>query len=289
MAILHDDEPVEEFNAPPRRFPGAKALVAGTCLLATLWLARDLPIGRWLGVGGEAPPPVMASRLPSAPQPVSATPAMVPPQSAATQPQPSPPAAILSALPPSIVANEAPLNGTDPTRATLIDQIGALQMQLVLARLKRELAQTQAETAKLAPDLAGEASGVEALLDRMAERDGVRGGRGLAVQAVFGRDGEWAARLMLPGEGARVVRTGDLLADRWRVESIDERSVVLVALHGEARQVLRPGVGMPRASEFDSEAPTPATRPAKAATPPAASPDAAIAQAPIAAQMLRPR
>jgi type IV pilus biogenesis protein PilP len=204
-------------------------------------------------------------------------------------PQPLPPAVILSASQsPSVVANKPPPKGTDPTRATLIDQIGALQMQLVLARLKRELAQTQAETAKLAPDLAGEASGVEALLDRMAERDG-RGARGPAVQAVFGRDGEWAARLLLPGEGSRVVRSGDLLADRWRVESIDERSVVLVALHGDARQVLRPGIGTPRADEFDSEVPIPAARPAKAAAAPAASQEAAIAQAPVAAQMLRPR
>jgi hypothetical protein len=74
------------------------------------------------------------------------------------------------------------------------------------------------------------------------------------------------------------------------VESIDERSVVLVALHGDARQVLRPGVGTPRTSEFDAEDSGPAARPPKSATLPAApAQDAAIAQAPVAAQLLRPR
>ncbi len=104
------------------------------------------------------------------------------------------------------------------------------------------MAQAQAETSKLAPDLGGDAGGVEALLDRMADRDGARL-RGLAVQAVFGRDGDWAARLTLPGEGSRVVRKGDVLADRWRVESIEERAVVLVATHGDARQGVAPRRG----------------------------------------------
>jgi type IV pilus biogenesis protein PilP len=262
-----------------------------------LWLARDLPVRRWLGLGADLPP-MAAQRAPAQPAAAPPTPAPTPvtqpPANTAPSfapPQQSLPAIAPPAAPtPQTAAVEPPPVGTDPARATLIDQIGALQMQLVLARLKRELAQAQAETSKFAADT-GEPAGVEALLDRMAERDGARSVRGLAVQAVFGRDGDWAARLLLPGEGSRLVRKGDVLADRWRVDSIDERAVVLVALHGDARQVLRPGAGAPRATDFEGDEPAPprpAPKPASAGAPAAAA-DAAIAQAPVAGSMLRGR
>ncbi|GIL40440.1 type IV pilus biogenesis protein PilP [Roseiterribacter gracilis] len=292
MAILHEDEAAEAFDTPRAKFPIAKAVIAGVCVLATLWLARDLPLARWVGLGGgDAPPPVIARPQPQPAAPAPAPQVVAPPAATTTPTGFVPPQQLLqpnlqTAPQPAPVANDPPPVGTDPARATLIDQIGAVQMQLVLARLKRELAQAQSETSKLGYDTGGEPAGVEALLDRMADRDGVRP-RGLAVQAVFGRDGDWAARLTLPGEGSRVVRKGEVLNDRWRVESIDERSVVLVAVHGEARQVLRPGVGTPRATDYEGDEPAP--RPATKAAPAAPPPDAAVTQAPVAGSMLRTR
>jgi type IV pilus biogenesis protein PilP len=284
MAILHDNETVEEFDAQRAKFPAAKAAIAGLCLLATLWLARDVSFGRWVGLTGDAPPPGATARPAAVAAPAVTASGTTPPATGFVPPQQILPPSLQTtiAAPAVPAASDPPPVGTDPTRATLIDQIGAPQMQLVLARLKRDLAQAQAETSKLGGDTG--ADGVEALLDRMADRDGARP-RGLAVQAVFGRDGDWAARLTLPCEGSRVVRRGEVLNDRWRVESIDERSVVLVAVHGDARQVLRLGVGTPRATDFDGDEPAP--RPAAKAAP--SPPESAISQAPVAGSMLRSR
>jgi type IV pilus biogenesis protein PilP len=284
VAVLH--EPAAAYDEASRpRFFRVKPIVAGACLLMTLWLARDLPFGRRLGLQRDPPAPV-AARPPATPlarpdtQPAAAAPTSTPP----TTPVPVPPPPAWPAMATMSPDEPAPA-GTDPSRATLIDQIGALQMQLVLARLRRELAQAQAETSKLTPDVPGD--GVEALLDRMEERAGLRGRSGLAVQAVFGRDGDWAARLSLPGEGARVVRVGDVLADRWRVDSIGERAVVLVALRGDARQVLRPGTGLP---DLDRDEPAAPPKPAAAAPSSISGLDAAASaqSAPVIGSMLRP-
>lgn len=213
--------------ASDRRSSIKKPFLILMFLAVTGLLATDLPVRRWL-VAAPPPPP---------PMPLAETPTPAPAQIAG--PAPVAPVVVVTAPVEELAA-------PDPARTSLIDQIGIVQAQLMLARLQRELAQTQADIARLNGE--ERPAPVQALLDRepatsdprVAARPSRAAAGAIAVQAVFGRDGNFAARLSFGDDGGSIVQVGDQVR-AYRVAGIAADAVTLAPLQGGANLVLRTG------------------------------------------------